>query len=52
VTAAWQKNLKLSLSHQTVARRVAHMDEHVGSRLCNVIEKKCLFFFGLDDSTD
>jgi hypothetical protein len=35
----------LSLSHQTVARRVAHMDEHVRSRLCNVIEKRFLFFF-------
>jgi hypothetical protein len=26
----------LSLSHQTVTRRVAHMDEYVRSRLCNV----------------
>jgi hypothetical protein len=34
----------VSLSHQTVARRVAHMDEHVRSRLCNIIEIKCLFF--------
>jgi hypothetical protein len=25
----------VSMSHQTVARRVAHMDEHVRSRLCN-----------------
>jgi hypothetical protein len=29
----------VSLSHQTVARRVAHMDEHVRSILCNVTEK-------------
>jgi hypothetical protein len=35
----------VSLSHQTVARRVAHMDEHVRSGLCNVIEKLFLFFF-------
>jgi hypothetical protein len=28
----------VSLSHQTVARRVAHMNEHVRSRPCNVIE--------------
>jgi t-SNARE complex subunit (syntaxin) len=34
----------LSLSHQTVARRVAHMDEHVRSRLRNVIEKKKIIF--------
>jgi hypothetical protein len=27
------------LSHQTVARKVAHIDEHVRSRLCNVTEK-------------
>jgi hypothetical protein len=33
----------VSLSHQTVARRVAHMDEHVRSRLCNVIEKVFIF---------
>jgi hypothetical protein len=32
----------VSLSHQTVARGVAHMDEHVRSRLCNAIE---FFFF-------
>jgi hypothetical protein len=32
------------LSHQTVARIITHMDEHVASRLCNVIKKKCLFF--------
>jgi hypothetical protein len=44
----------VSLSHQTVTRR-AHMDKHVRSRLCNVIEK---VFFSLcvcvclDDSTD
>jgi hypothetical protein len=31
------------LYHQTVARRVAHMDEHVRSRLCNVIEKMFVF---------
>jgi hypothetical protein len=34
----------VSLSHQTVARGVAHMDEHVRSRLCNVIEKMFIFF--------
>jgi hypothetical protein len=43
----------VSLSHQTVARRVAHMDEHVRSRLYNVIEKKIVYFsLCLDDSTD
>jgi hypothetical protein len=42
----------LSLSHQTVARRVAHMDEHVRSRLCNVIEKSVYFSLCLDASTD
>jgi t-SNARE complex subunit (syntaxin) len=35
----------ISQSHQTVARRVAHMDEHVRSRLCNVIEKKKVIIF-------
>jgi hypothetical protein len=35
----------VSLSHQTVARRVAHMDELVRSRLCNVTEKSVYFFF-------
>jgi hypothetical protein len=33
----------VSLSHQTLARRVIHMDEHVRSRLCNVIEKVFIF---------
>jgi hypothetical protein len=42
----------VSLSHQTVARRVAHMDEHVRSRLCNVTEKSFCFSLRLDDSTD
>jgi hypothetical protein len=42
----------LSLSHQTVARRIAHMDEHVRNRLCNVIEKSVYFSLCLDDSTD
>jgi hypothetical protein len=42
----------VSLAHQTVARRVAHMDEHVRSRLCNVIEKSFYFSLCLDDSTD
>jgi hypothetical protein len=42
----------VSLSHQTVARRVAHMDEHVRSRLCNVTEKCVYFSLCLDDSTD
>jgi hypothetical protein len=40
------------LSYQTVARRVAHMDEHVRSRLCNVIEKSVYFSLCLDDSAD
>jgi hypothetical protein len=42
----------VSLSHQTVARRVAHMDEHVRSRLCDVTEKSVYFSLCLDDSTD
>jgi hypothetical protein len=42
----------VSLSHQTVAKRVAHMDEHVRSRLCNVIEKSVYFSLCLDDSAD
>jgi hypothetical protein len=42
----------VSLSHQTVARRVAHMDEHVRSMLCNVTEKSVYFSLCLDDSTD
>jgi hypothetical protein len=42
----------LSLSHQIVARRVANMDEHVRSRLCNLIEKSVYFSLCLDDSTD
>jgi hypothetical protein len=40
------------LSHQTVARRVAHMDEHVRSKLCNVVEKSVYFSLCLDDSAD
>jgi hypothetical protein len=35
----------VALSHQTVATRAAHIDEHVRTRLSNVIEKNCLFFF-------
>jgi hypothetical protein len=35
----------VSLSHQTGVRRVAHMDEHGRSRLCNVTEKSVYFFF-------
>jgi hypothetical protein len=42
----------VSLSHQTVERRVAHMDEHVGSRLCNVTEKSVYFSLSLDGSAD
>jgi hypothetical protein len=42
----------VSLSHQTVARRVADMDEHIRSSLCNVIEKSVYFSLCLDDSTD
>jgi hypothetical protein len=42
----------VSLSHQTVARRVVHMDEHVRSRLCNVIERNVYFSLCVDDSTD
>jgi hypothetical protein len=42
----------VSLYHQTVARKVAHMDEHVRSRFCNVIEKSVYFSLCLDDSTD
>jgi hypothetical protein len=41
-----------SLSHQTVARRVARIDEHARSRHCNVIEKNVYFSLWLDDSTD
>jgi hypothetical protein len=33
----------VSLYHQTMARTVAHMDEHVRSRLCNVTEKSAYF---------
>jgi hypothetical protein len=42
----------VSLSHQTVARRVAHVDEHVRSRLSNVIGKSVYFSLCLGDSTD
>jgi hypothetical protein len=35
-----------------VARRVANTDEHVRSRICNVIEKSVYFSLCLDDSTD
>jgi hypothetical protein len=41
----------VSLSHQTMARRVAHMDEHVRSRLRNVTDKS-VYISCLDDSTD
>jgi hypothetical protein len=47
-----EKFENVSLSHQTVARRVAHMDEHVRSELCNIIEKSVHFSLCLDDSTD
>jgi hypothetical protein len=33
----------VSLSHQTVARSVAHMDEHMRSSVCNVTEKVFIF---------
>jgi hypothetical protein len=39
------------MSYQTVTITVAHMDEHVRSRLCNVFEKS-VYFLCLDDSTD
>jgi hypothetical protein len=42
----------LYLSHQTVERRVAHMDERVRSRPSNVIGKSVYFSFSLSDSTD
>jgi hypothetical protein len=42
----------VSLSHQTVARRVTHVDEHIRSRLCNVIEKSVYFSVCLDYNTD
>jgi hypothetical protein len=42
----------VSLSYQRVARRVAHMDEHVRSRLGHVIEKRIYFSLCLDDITD
>jgi hypothetical protein len=42
----------VSLSHQTVARRVPHMDERVRSRFCNVTEKSVYFSLCLDDCTD
>jgi hypothetical protein len=35
-----------------VARRVAHIEEHVRSRLCNVIEKSVYFSLCLDDGAD
>jgi hypothetical protein len=35
-----------------VARRVAQVDKHVRSRLCNVIEKSVNFSLCLDDNTD
>jgi hypothetical protein len=40
-----EKFENVSLSNQRVARRVAHIDEHVRSRLCNIIEKS--FYFSL-----
>ncbi len=40
----------VSLSHQTVAR-IAHIDEHVTAKLCDIV-KKCYFSLCLDDSTD
>jgi hypothetical protein len=40
----------VSLSHQTVVRRAAHMDEHVRSRPCNVTENSVYFSLHLDDS--
>jgi hypothetical protein len=42
----------VSLSHHTVMRRVAHMDEHVRSRLCNAIKGSVYFSLCLDDSID
>jgi hypothetical protein len=41
----------VSLSHQTVVRLVALVDEHVRSRLCNVTGKSVYFSLCLDDST-
>jgi hypothetical protein len=42
----------VSLSHQTVARRVAHMYDHVTSRFCTVTETSVYFSLCSDDSTD
>jgi hypothetical protein len=42
----------VSLTYQTVARRVAYMDGDVRSRLRNVIGKSVYFSLCLDDSTD
>lgn len=42
----------VSLSHQTVARRVDHMDQYVSKKLCDSIQKCEYFSICLDESTD
>uniref|UniRef100_H2ZWP1 HAT C-terminal dimerisation domain-containing protein n=1 Tax=Latimeria chalumnae TaxID=7897 RepID=H2ZWP1_LATCH len=42
----------VSLSHQTVARRIANMDDHVSTKLYDVVQKCRYFSLSLDESTD
>ncbi|CAH1989209.1 unnamed protein product [Acanthoscelides obtectus] len=42
----------VSVSHQTIARRVDHINEHVSKKLRDVVEKCKYFSLCLDESTD
>jgi hypothetical protein len=43
VTQTWPKNLKLCMSHHTVARAVAAVSGHVVGKLSGIVEKCCYF---------
>jgi hypothetical protein len=47
-----EKFKSVSLSHQTVSRRIADMGEQVTNRLTDIIDKCCYFLLCLDESTD
>jgi hypothetical protein len=52
VTQTWPKILKLSLSHHTVARRMAPMSGHVVGKVSDIVKKCCYFSLCLDETTD
>ena len=42
----------VSLSHQTIARRVSDLDKHTSSKLKSIVQNCIYFSLALDESTD